>query len=46
MSFYRGQTGRQYYTGGPDPDAIFFERNRALSEALLAIRRETGFAGA
>jgi len=45
MSFYRIQTGRPYYTAAPVPDAIFFERNRALSEALLAIGWETGFAG-
>jgi hypothetical protein len=37
MSFYWSQTGRQYYTAPPVPEAIFFERNRALSEAPLAI---------
>jgi hypothetical protein len=37
MSFYRSRPGRQYYTAAPFPEAIFFERNRALSEALLAI---------
>lgn len=45
MSFYRSRPGHQYYTAAPFPEAIFFMRNRALSEALLAIGRETGFAG-